>query len=78
MIVPVTLKSGRFFRPNHDDFEILLQEHFLILAQLRHMPAAVRSLEAAIEHQQYMLFALEIRQAHALPIEVLQLKIGGW
>ena len=42
------------------------------------MPAAEWSSKAAIEHKNDMFIALEIRQAHAEPIEILQLKVGGW
>ena len=54
---PVFFKHIRTFRPDRHDFRIELAEPLIILAQLRHVPAAEGSDEAPVEDQQQILLA---------------------
>jgi hypothetical protein len=65
----------RAFRTNHQNLNLLFHKLIVILAQLRHVPSAKRSHETAIEDQDYILAALEIRKTHGLTVEILQSKI---
>ena len=49
----------------------------VVVAQLRQMPAAEGSEEAAVEHQQHVLAAVVVRQTHAGAGEVRQGEVGG-
>jgi len=54
-LLPVGHKSLLVFRTDSDNFAVTIRELLVVLAQLRHMPAAVRSHETPVENQHYVL-----------------------
>lgn len=52
---PIFLKRFRILWTNHNDCCLQVKKAVIILTQLRQMPAAEWSNEAAIEHNQHML-----------------------
>jgi hypothetical protein len=49
----------------------------MVLAQLRHVPAAERSEKAAVENQQHVFLVLKIGQPNLIAVEIRQCEIGG-
>jgi hypothetical protein len=77
MGMPVSFKGPGVLRTNHNHLRLPLEKLRIILTQLRHVPLAEWSGEAAVEDQQYICFSAKIRQTHSVPPEVLQGEIGG-
>jgi hypothetical protein len=59
--MPPVRKCLGALRANSDNLSISFYKLLIIATQLRHMPAAERSDEAAIKYQNDILFTLEIR-----------------
>jgi hypothetical protein len=57
---PIGKRFG-VFRSDGDDLGFTPDELWVILAQLRHVPAAVRSAKAPVEHQDDILFTPVVR-----------------
>lgn len=68
--LPVPGKRRPAFWPNNHNFSIVTDKSQIILPQLRHMPAAVRSGKAAIKHQNNVFSSPKIRQANRETVQV--------
>ncbi len=58
---PVHFEVNGIFRSDHNDLGSLRLEFRIVSTQLRHVPLAERSHEAAVKDQQHVGFAFEIR-----------------
>jgi len=74
----VFFKSVAIFRAYDQDLSPNFLKLVMILAQLRHVPAAERSDETAVEDQQDLLLTFKIGQCHLLAVEIFKSKIRGW
>ena len=57
---PIITECVSIIRPDDHNFSLILHKTVIFLAQLRHVRAAERSHEAAIEDQDDIPFAIEI------------------
>ena len=74
MLPPIGFKGLGIVRPDHDYLGLPPGKFRVILAQLRHVPAAVGSGKAAVENQDDIL-ALKIRQAHPAAVDIGKLEV---
>ncbi len=77
MLAPIRFKGAGIFRTYDDHLGLPLDEFLVILAQLRHVPAAEWSNEAAVEHEQDMRCAAKIGQAKWLALIIGQGEVRG-
>jgi hypothetical protein len=63
-------------RPDDHDFGFMRDKFVIILAQLRHVPLAERSLETPVQHQDNVFFISVVGQPEWSPGEIFQVKIG--
>lgn len=59
--LPVIAEGVSIFRANNDNFSMSVGKFIVITAQLRHVPAAVRSGKTAIKDEYDVLFTAKIR-----------------
>jgi hypothetical protein len=76
MFFEVTFESHLLVGANNDDLGLKFLELCVILAQLRHVPAAERSHKTAIENEQNTLFPSERRKLE--PISSVSQLINLW
>ena len=62
-------------RPDHDDLGVPPRELLIPLAQLRHVPLAKGSREAAVEDQHHVSLPAEVRKTHPSPGEILEVEV---
>jgi len=72
---PVLLKGVHVVWANDDNFGFTRYKFLIVLAQLRHVPAAEGSHQPPVEDQHNMPVALVIREAHGLSGQIDQGKI---
>ncbi len=72
MLVEVLSECRGILWYHHHNFGFLGHKLVIVLTQLRHVPAAEWSGEAAIENQQYMFLAAVIRKFHNFAIVIVQ------
>ncbi len=77
VLFPVHGKCLRPFGSNHNHFRLLRDKLIIVPTQLRHVPAAERSEESAIEDQQNVFVSAKIREADFVTAEVGQCEIGS-
>ena len=78
VLAKIGRKGIRIFRADHNHFGPVLHKFWVILTQLRHMPLAEWSGESAVEYQQYIVLAKQVRKAEGLAFVVRQGEIRGW
>jgi hypothetical protein len=77
VLLPIGCKGFGVFGAEDDNLRLSLDKFLMILAQLRHVPLAEWSGQAAVEDQHHMRFAAEIGQADGLTQEIGQAEIGS-
>lgn len=66
----VVFKSVLVVRSNDNHLGAAIDKYLVVLAQLRHMPAAEGSLEAAVEYEQYSFCTLERRELESISLVI--------
>ena len=77
LFLTVVFYGLRIVRPDDQDFGAACAELSIILAQLRHVPAAVRSEHAPVENQDDVRFAAVVGKAHRTALDVGQGEVGS-
>lgn len=77
MLLPMISKRFRVVRPDDENDSIPFPKLRIVLAQLRQMPAAVRSGKAAIKDQYDMLLVVILRKGDFIALEISQREIGS-
>jgi hypothetical protein len=77
VLFPVHEKCLGALGSNHNHFRVLRDKLVIVLAQLRHVPAAERSEESAVEDQQNVFVSAKIRETDLVSVEVSQCEIRG-
>lgn len=78
LFAPVRCKGAGIFWTQDDHLSLPFCEFLVVLAQLRHVPAAEWSKKATVEHEQHVRFAAKIGQANRLTLEIAQGEVWGW
>ncbi len=60
VLFPVICEGLLVFRPENQNLRVLSHKLIVVKAQLRHVPLAERSEEAAIKNQQHILSTLKV------------------
>jgi len=77
VIAEVVFKRLWAVRSYDNDLGVVIDEGLVILAQLRHMPAAEGSLETAVKHQQDLFASLERGKLKSVSPVVLHVDFGS-
>lgn len=77
VLQPPVGKRLLIFGPDGDDYGVPLDKLRIIAAQLRHVPLAEGSAEAAVKDQNNVLFAPEVGEAYYLALAAGHLEGGG-
>ena len=75
--LPVVLEGLRIVWAHDQYLCAALYEERIVLAQLRHVPAAERSGKASVEHQHNRFDSSVVRESHHVAPEVTQAKVRG-
>ena len=78
LLLPVLVKGGGTVRAKNEYFCIKFAKIRIRPTQLRHVPAAERSEQAAVKYQHNMVLAPVARKSKRMAIAIIKGKIGGW
>lgn len=77
VFTPIGLKCLRIFWSDHQNLSLPVYEILKVMTQLRHMPLAKWSDEAAVEYQQDIRLSFETGQLDCFSLEIRQSEIRG-
>ncbi len=75
LLLPLAGVGVGIIRANDENDRVLRGEQIILLAQLRQMPAAVRSEKAAVEHKHHVLLPPVVRKGNGITLKICQGKI---
>ena len=76
VLEPICLEGVRFFRTDNKNDGLSFYKQIMVLAQLRHVPAAERSQKTTIENQYDVSFISVVGKTHGTPGIIGQRKFG--